>query len=251
MKHVASLILVAGLCACSGRPASDATSATSDSAASAPAASGTAPTSADAATAATPASTDTPATADASTGATASTPPPGAQGIAVGEPNPSAPGGLHTPANDPAPSTANSPAHFDGYGDMKFGMTVDQAKKAFNRELGGTVKAGECGYLNPVGELGAAGLRFMFDGGKFARYDVSNDRAVAPGGGRRGMSIDDIRRLYAGRVTETPHKYVDGGKYLKVSGNGGAVVFETDAAGKVTAWHAGVAPQVDYIEGCS
>ncbi|HWI23748.1 MAG TPA: lectin, partial [Lysobacter sp.] len=31
----------------------------------------------------------------------------------------------------------------------------------------------------------------------------------------------------------------------------GVLVFETDAAGKVTAWRAGVPPQVDYVEGCS
>ena len=83
------------------------------------------------------------------------------------------------------------------------------------------------------------------------RYDVGNDTETASGGGKRGMSADEIKALYSGRVTETPHKYVDGGKYLKVTGDGGAVVFETDAQGKVTEWHAGVEPQVNYIEGCS
>jgi hypothetical protein len=29
------------------------------------------------------------------------------------------------------------------------------------------------------------------------------------------------------------------------------LVFETDAAGKVTEWRAGLPPQVGYIEGCS
>jgi len=30
----------------------------------------------------------------------------------------------------------------------------------------------------------------------------------------------------------------------------GALVFETDAQGRVTRWRAGVPPQVDYVEGC-
>jgi hypothetical protein len=29
------------------------------------------------------------------------------------------------------------------------------------------------------------------------------------------------------------------------------LVFETDAAGKATAWRVGLSPQVDYVEGCS
>ena len=68
------------------------------------------------------------------------------------------------------------------------------------------------------------------------------------------MSADEIRRLYAGRVEDSAHKYVEGGKYLKVKaddGSAGKLVFETDAAGMVSEWHAGVEPQVDYIEGCS
>ncbi|GAB1594654.1 lectin [Lysobacter claricitrinus] len=243
MKHAVSLILVAGLCACSGRPADDraATSPTSTPAAPSTDASSEADhAAADAAVRNEPAAP----TPDS----ISSAPPAGAQGIAVGEPNPSAPGGFH-PADETPP--ASGLAHFDGYGDMKFGMNVEQAKKAWGGDLNGKVNGNACTYLNPVGNKSPSYFAFMFEGGKFVRYDVGNDKEVAPGGGRRGMSADDIKRLYAGRVTETPHKYVDGGKYLKVTGDGGAVVFETDAKGKVTEWHAGVAPQVDYVEGCS
>ena len=65
------------------------------------------------------------------------------------------------------------------------------------------------------------------------------------------MTGAQIQSLYAGRVSASPHHSVPGGEYLKVKGDGGAVVFETDAKGKVTEWHAGVEPQVNYIEGCS
>jgi len=29
------------------------------------------------------------------------------------------------------------------------------------------------------------------------------------------------------------------------------LLFETDAAGKITRWRVGVPPQIDYVEGCS
>ena len=93
----------------------------------------------------------------------------------------------------------------------------------------------------------------MIEDGKFVRYDVSNDKEVAPGGGKRGMTRDEIKKLYPG-AAEQDHKYVEGGKYLRVkddAGGNGVLVFETDAAGKVTQWRVGVSPQVDYVEGCS
>jgi hypothetical protein len=181
-----------------------------------------------------------------------------------------------TPAVEPAPAVATPPdatqpvppppnatpevpppgsglARYDGYGDMRFGMTEDEARKAWGGALKG--EAGEgCHYLNPAWEKAPSYFAFMFDGGKFVRYDVGNDREIAPGGGRRGMSEAEIDAAYAGRVAKSPHKYVDGGKYLRVKaddGSEGVLVFETDATGKVSEWHAGVAPQVDWIEGCS
>ena len=86
------------------------------------------------------------------------------------------------------------------------------------------------------------------------RYDVNNDAEVAPGGGKRGMDIGQIRKLYAGRIREQPDKYVPGAVDLRVSADddsGSALVFQTDAAGKVTSWRVGQPPAVDYVEGCS
>jgi hypothetical protein len=51
-----------------------------------------------------------------------------------------------------------------------------------------------------------------------------------------------------------PHEYVPGGNYLRVTDPAiadGAIVFETDEAGRVTRWRVGRAPQVDYVEGCA
>lgn len=166
---------------------------------------------------------------------------------------------MDQPATDIPPATAPAPdagpARFDGYAAMRFGMTEDEARAAMAGGLSdttGDAPGAACHYVNPAGDAAQPYLAFMFEGGRFVRYDVGNDAQAAPGGGRRGMSEDAIRALYPGRVQAQPHKYTDG-KYLRVGAEAGdgVLVFETDAGGTVTEWHAGVPPQVDYVEGCS
>ena len=131
-------------------------------------------------------------------------------------------------------------------------MSAEQARQAWGGELEGEAAAdGGCYYLRPQWAKNAAEFGLMFEDGKFVRVDVGNDKETAPGGGRRGMSAEQLRALYPGRIEEQPHKYVQGAKNLRVSEGAGALVFETDAAGKVTAWRIGQPPQVDYVEGCS
>jgi hypothetical protein len=167
-----------------------------------------------------------------------------------------------TPAAPPAPTVAassaaaaNGPlamARYDGYGDMRFGMDEAAFRTAWAGELGG--QSGDaCFYLWPKWVRAPSDFAFMFEHGKFVRYDVGTAKETAPGGGKVGMTGQQIRDLYAGHVQTQPHKYVVGGKVLRVTraGGDGVLVFELDAAGKVTAWRAGVPPQVDYVEGCS
>ncbi len=179
--------------------------------------------------------------------------------------DPAAPPPMDQPAEDVPPATAPVPrqanqapdlglVRMDGYGDLRFGMTADEAKQAWGGELNGVpAEGGGCYYLTPKWIKVPSEFAFMVEGGKFVRYDIGTDREVAPGGGKVGMGIDELRRLYAGRIEEAPHKYMEGGKYLKVAdrnGGDGKLVFATDAGGKVTSWRVGVQPQVDYVEGC-
>src|SRR5690606_15292352 len=111
-----------------------------------------------------------------------------------------------------APTPAAGPAHLDGYGRLRFGMTEDEARAAMDgglKETPGVDPGNACHYLGPGWDGAPGHLAFMFDGGRFVRYDVANDEDVAPGGGRRGMTADEIRRLYPGRVEASPHKYTD------------------------------------------
>lgn len=147
-------------------------------------------------------------------------------------------------------------AGFAGYGDMKLGSTVEQAKAAWGGELNGKAPAdgSTCYYLTPKWVKKTSDFAFMIEDGKFVRYEVSTDKEVAPGGGKVGMSTEELQKLYHGALQSTPHKYVEGGHYLSVDASGVApskLVFETEPDGKVSEWRVGLNPQVDYVEGCS
>lgn len=159
------------------------------------------------------------------------------------------------PPEAPGPSqNAAALPRADGYGRLRFGMSADEARAAWTGELAGDVVAADnCAYLRPKAD-GEFRRGFMFEGGRFVRYDVAVAEEAAPGGGRVGQMRADIERLHAGRVQVQPHEYVPGGHYLRVSDAGirdGALVFEVDGTGKVTRWRVGRTPQVDYVEGCA
>ena len=83
---------------------------------------------------------------------------------------------------------------------------------------------------------------------------MGTDKETAPGGGKVGMSVEELQKLYGGALKASPHKYTQGGQYLSMDAGDVAptrLVFEVDAAGKVTSWRVGLSPQVEYVEGCS
>ncbi|WP_235577971.1 lectin [Pseudoxanthomonas sp. Root630] len=154
-----------------------------------------------------------------------------------------------------APAGPVSQASFLGYGDMKLGSTVEEARAAWGGELNGAPMEGTtCHYLWPKWISRPADFAFMMEEGKFVRYDVGTDKETAPGGGKVGMSVEELQKLYGGALKGTPHKYVQGGQYLSIDAGDVAptkLIFEADAAGKVTSWRVGLSPQVEYVEGCS
>lgn len=154
------------------------------------------------------------------------------------------------------PEVVDGVVTFQGFGPAAFGSDAEQVRMAWGNDLGDAKPSepGGCYYLTPP-PMGTAryDIGFMIEGDRFSRIDVGNDGYTAPGGGKVGMERAEIERLYAGRVEASPHKYVEGAHTLRVSDTGGgnaALVFETDAAGKVTGWRIGVPPQVDYVERC-
>jgi len=154
-----------------------------------------------------------------------------------------------------APAGPVSQASFLGYGDMKLGSTVEEARAAWGGELNGAPTEGtSCHYLWPKWISRPADFAFMMEEGRFVRYDVGTDKETAPGGGKVGMGVDELQKLYGGALVATPHKYTQGGQYLALDAGDVAptrLVFEVDAGGKVVSWRVGLSPQVDYVEGCS
>lgn len=165
------------------------------------------------------------------------------------------------PPSTPAATTGAMPAPgaigFAGFGPAPFGATEEQVRMAWGRDLGGLKpdQPGGCYYLMPQPRTpNGYRVAFMFEDDRFVRMDVDAEDIEAPGGGRVGMTAKDIERLYAGHFQRQDHKYVEGGKYLRIpnpGGGSGVVLFETDADGRVTGWRIGEPPQVDYVEGCS
>lgn len=156
-----------------------------------------------------------------------------------------------------ATSEERNAIHYGGFGTAAFGADESALRSAWGQPLEGMEPQapGDCYYLTPSPRpQGGYGTAFMFEGRRFVRTDVDNPDIAAPGGGRIGMRAEELDVLYPGRIESRPHEYVEGGRYLRIraaDSAAGALVFETDAAGRVTRWRVGLAPQVDYVEGCS
>jgi hypothetical protein len=161
------------------------------------------------------------------------------------------------PAPGGAPDGDRGLARFDGYGDIRFGTAAAGMEGAWGGELKvlGKEDNAACYFMTPTWATVPARFNFMIGDGKFARFGTEDAAFVAPGGGRIGMTKDEIAALY-GSVDAQPHAYTDG-EYLRIAdpaGGPGVLVFETDGktgAARVTEWRVGLPPYVDYVEGCA
>ena len=167
------------------------------------------------------------------------------------------------PGTEPPGAAAAIPAsgdsRMDGYGALDFGMSAEEARADWSgnplEPAGAVDDPLACHHLSPAGQSTPAQLAFMFENDLFVRYSVESTEITAPGGGRVGMDQAALEGLYGKRLQAMSHKYVEGGKVLVSPEDGGALpsqlIFELDAAGRVTSWRVGLAPQVGYVEGCS
>lgn len=160
-------------------------------------------------------------------------------------------------AADAIPASGDS--RMDGYAALDFGMSAEEARTDWTgnplEPAGPAEDPMACHHLSPAGQETPAQLAFMFEDDIFVRYSAESDQIAAPGGGRVGMDEAALAGLYGERLESMPHKYVEGGKVLISPEDAGTLpsqlVFELDAAGRVTSWRVGLAPQIGYVEGCS
>lgn len=96
-------------------------------------------------------------------------------------------------------------------------------------------------------------VSFMVVSDTIVRVDVDSSTVATVWGDRVGDSEGAVLARHAGRVRVEPHKYTGPeGHYLIVTSRDDTLhrlVFETDGK-RVMAYHAGLRPYVDWVEGC-
>jgi hypothetical protein len=140
-----------------------------------------------------------------------------------------------------------------GIGGLRAGMTVKEARAAVPgfKTAEGADSVG-CDYASIPGL--PPGMSVMVEDGVVGRVDVLKGTVPTSAGARIGDTEATIKKLYAGRVTVSPHKYTDG-HYLTVVPKSQVdsafrIIFETDGT-RVLQYRAGRRPQVEYVEGCA
>ncbi|HUQ80214.1 MAG TPA: hypothetical protein VM076_03690 [Gemmatimonadaceae bacterium] len=138
-----------------------------------------------------------------------------------------------------------------GVGPIRVGMTADDLRRVAG-DFTVPVGAGECTYVRPANA--PSGVAVMLASGSVARVDVDSTGVQSDAGVAIGDSASRASTAYAGRVSTTPHKYVQGGQYLTVRSASPAdsslrIVFESEA-GRITRFRSGRVPEVEQVERC-
>lgn len=158
-------------------------------------------------------------------------------------------------------STATRPhtvqPRLDGFGPLRLGMTTRDAVAAWPglyADRPQRVAARSCDYAQvPNGALPYFAL--TFDGGRFVRFGGTSDDLTAPGGGRRGMSVAALQRLYRGGLSQLPDpERPRGDGYRLVADTPGAVPVRLAFVierGRVLEWYVGMLQgETDHTLGC-
>jgi hypothetical protein len=140
-------------------------------------------------------------------------------------------------------------------------MTVVEAERAAGRQL---VPWGErlpgCYHLVPKGwprvrdgALRTDPVLFMVTAGKLTRVDVMAGSVATSAGIRIGSTEQQVRQAYPGMITVSRNLY--GTRQLTFTpadsiGSDARIVFDING-GKVTTFHAGKLPEVNFSEGCA
>lgn len=150
---------------------------------------------------------------------------------------------------------------FDGLGDVRIGMTADQAKTlGFSLTTSGPWgEEGDadfvsCHYLDSAPDY--PDIHLMINDNHVVRIDVFGGDWQSLSGARLGMSKSQLRKIYGNWLQESLHPYggddIDEWAYLTLSsadGKHGAVFEIVDR--KISTFRMGTADSVRYIEGCA
>jgi hypothetical protein len=159
-----------------------------------------------------------------------------------------------TAAPTPPPATEKPAGEwevtFAGIGQLKAGMSLDEAKIVMRDNLDIPAKLDECAMIKT--KTGPKGILIMVEKNEISRVDVTSGTVATVDGAKIGSTEDQIKSLYPGQVEVQPHKYTNG-HYLVVTpkrGGENRLVFETDGK-KVLRYRSGRMPAVQYVETCA
>lgn len=142
-----------------------------------------------------------------------------------------------------------------GIGDLKIGMTLEEAATALDLPLVpiGSNLSGECAYYQPDTQAQALGLMVVDD--RVIRIDIWQGSTLATVSGLGiGDSEDDVLAIYPDQIEPTPNPYTQG-KFLTLVPDDAEfslyrLVFEIDAQGKIVQYRTGQFPAVTWPDGC-
>ncbi len=134
-----------------------------------------------------------------------------------------------------------------GLGPIELSMTVAQVEAAGKREI--TFEGGDANAGCATAALGSK-VYGLFSKGRLARIYVPTRGYATRTNIRVGDSERKVVVRYGRAVTRSPHKYLRGGSYFKLTVGNRRLVFETDGR-RVTQMSSGRKPEIDYVEGCS
>ena len=164
-----------------------------------------------------------------------------------------------TSASGQAKLTEQSKLAINGIGQIRVGMTVDEASRAAGVKLvflASGPDAYSCSYFKP--QVEPQGISFIVTKGRIARVDISNERMATIRGAKIGDTEDRIISLYPEQIQVTKHPFPlrpnENRKHLTfvpkdASDKNYRIIFET-GNNRVYHLRSGKLPEVGYIEGC-
>lgn len=173
-------------------------------------------------------------------GACSKNPAPPQATNAAAAPAPSIPAEAGTGS---APNTLSA----EGYGAIRFGMTLEQAQQAVGSKA--TLPQPFDPACSMVRFALLPKLRFMVENNVVTRADAEPGIENALGV-PFGATLAQIRASHP-EAQVTPHKYDESGHYITFPGaDGRAALILEETGGKVMKMRAGLQPAVGYVETC-
>ena len=162
-----------------------------------------------------------------------------------------------TNAQAKAPQETISVVASNGYKNVRFGMTAEEARDAFEGSLEYpehfdnpdfySPEDRECYYLSP--KMEDDDVSFMVLSGLVQRIDIDSSNIITEEGAGIGMDLDKIEALYPNSKRK-PNFYTYPVPDLIVNlGNDTQIVFEQNN-GVIHRYRIGVIPAIEFVEGC-